>query len=170
MAPQRGVSTSGQRVTWLDTDGLAADQLSDDACPQQCPLRFKGAFCVDARFVIADVTEAKSIPQELSHIIPFMPSVPILPIVQEGHQEYAMFEHWKQFTTVLSMSTYRSADELIGNLQSLVLQPITSWENGHDRSVDLARQNEALMAEIQRLRQQITGQAAGPTTPPPGAR
>ena len=50
-----------------------------------------------AKFVIADLTEAKSIPQELSNIIPFLPSVPIQPIILASERIYSMYEHWKGF-------------------------------------------------------------------------
>ena len=50
-----------------------------------------------ARFVIADITEAKSIPQELHKIVPGLPHLPVQPILLTGNTGYAMFEDFKYY-------------------------------------------------------------------------
>ena len=64
-----------------------------------------------ARFVVADITDAKSIPQELMAIVPQFPSVPVVPIVLSSQTEYSMFEHFKRYPWVLSLRVYEETDD-----------------------------------------------------------
>ncbi len=76
-----------------------------------------------ARFVIADITEPKSIPQELSHIIPFLPSVPIVPLLQVSEHEYGMYEHFISYPWVQPIYHYRDLDELLHSIQKYIIDP-----------------------------------------------
>lgn len=76
-----------------------------------------------ARFVIADITDAKSIPQELMAIVPNLPSVPVQPLLLSSQHEYGMFEHFRRYQWVLPVAFYESQDELLQSLQSKVIEP-----------------------------------------------
>jgi hypothetical protein len=76
-----------------------------------------------ARFIIADLTEAKSIPQELQRIVPDLPTVPVQPILQASTEEYGMFEHFKRYPWVLETYRYESLEEVITALTEKVITP-----------------------------------------------
>jgi uncharacterized protein YjbI with pentapeptide repeats len=76
-----------------------------------------------ARFVIADITDAKSIPQELMAIVPNLPSVPVQPLLLASQREYGMFEHFKRYAWVLPAAVYESQDELLASLEQKVIVP-----------------------------------------------
>ena len=77
-----------------------------------------------ARFVIADITEAKSIPQELVSIVETLPSVPVKPILQHGCEPWGMYDHIKNYPWVLKLHRYRNLDDLIPSLEAKVITPV----------------------------------------------
>jgi uncharacterized protein YjbI with pentapeptide repeats len=76
-----------------------------------------------ARFIIADITDAKSIPQELQAIVPHLPSVAVQPIINAGSYEYALFEHFERYNSVLPVYQYEEQGQLIVSLSERVIKP-----------------------------------------------
>jgi Pentapeptide repeats (8 copies) len=76
-----------------------------------------------ARFVIADITDAKSIPQELTMIVPHLPSVPVKPLILNSQYEYGMFEHFTRFPWVLPVYRYKDKESLLNSLKESILDP-----------------------------------------------
>jgi uncharacterized protein YjbI with pentapeptide repeats len=76
-----------------------------------------------ARFIIADLTDAKSIPQELQAIVPNLPSVPVQPILLASDYEYGMFESIRRYPWVLEMYRYYDVDEVLTSLEAKIISP-----------------------------------------------
>ena len=76
-----------------------------------------------SRFVIADLTDAKSLPQELLAIVPNLPSVPVQPLVLKGHKPYAMFEHFRRFPWVIAPFEYLDCTHLQTAMDDSIITP-----------------------------------------------
>ena len=76
-----------------------------------------------ARFIIADITDAKSIPQELALIVPNLPSVPVQPLLLSSQQEYGMFEHFTKFPWVLPLHRYSDLASLLASFKDQIIEP-----------------------------------------------
>ncbi len=75
-----------------------------------------------ARFVIADITDAKSIPQELQAIVPTL-RVPVQPLLLSSQREYGMFGDFRGYHWVLELHHYDDAQSLLRSLPPKVIAP-----------------------------------------------
>ena len=76
-----------------------------------------------ARFVIADLSDAKSIIHELRGIIPDLPSVVVQPLILTPQEEPGMFDFIRKFPWVLEPYRYDSQVHLLANLEKSVIDP-----------------------------------------------
>ncbi len=79
-----------------------------------------------ARFILADLTDAKSVPQELHAIVPHLPSVPVQPLLEASSVEYGMFEHFLRYPWVLPICRYSSIGDLMPSLAHAILAPVVA--------------------------------------------
>jgi hypothetical protein len=76
-----------------------------------------------ARFIIADISSPRSIPQELMAIVPFLPSVPVQPLLIASQSEWGMFESLASYPWVLPIARYEGQQELLERLKEGVIDP-----------------------------------------------
>jgi hypothetical protein len=77
-----------------------------------------------ARFVIADISDAKSVLQELRAIVPECPTIPIQPIIVEGQDEPGMFDFFERYPWFLKVYRYATSVQLRTHLDKRVIGPL----------------------------------------------
>ncbi len=75
-----------------------------------------------SRFVIADLTNPISIPQELFAIVPTL-AIPVQPLVETSNQEYSMFNDLYRYHWLLPMHRYTGLSNLLDALEKQIIEP-----------------------------------------------
>jgi Pentapeptide repeats (8 copies) len=76
-----------------------------------------------ARFVIADISDAKSVLQELRAIVPELPSVPVQPVIIATQGEPGMFDFYRGYSSFLQVHRYNTPAQLLADLSDRVIGP-----------------------------------------------
>jgi uncharacterized protein YjbI with pentapeptide repeats len=76
-----------------------------------------------ARFIIADITDPRSIPQELAAVVRDLPSVPVQPLLHEDSTPWGMWDHPSRYPWVLPICRYSTVEALLPQLRELVIAP-----------------------------------------------
>jgi hypothetical protein len=80
-----------------------------DAAPQETIVTLAGL----ARFIIADITDPKSVPQELVKTVESLPSVPVQPLLHAGYEPWEMYDHVERYPWVLPLVKYENQRSLL---------------------------------------------------------
>ena len=75
-----------------------------------------------ARFIIADLTDASSIPKELEAIVPHL-AVPVQSLLQGSSRPYSMFKDYWKYEWVLPVYRYKALEPLLATLAEGVIAP-----------------------------------------------
>lgn len=75
-----------------------------------------------AHFIIADLTDPSSIPQELQAIVPDL-AIAVQPVLQTGKREHSMFVDFRKYTWVLPIHHYNDINDLLKSLDEKVIAP-----------------------------------------------
>jgi uncharacterized protein YjbI with pentapeptide repeats len=76
-----------------------------------------------ARFVIADLSDAKAVLQELRAIVPDLPSLPVQSIILATQEEPGMFDFYRNRTSFLTVHRYTDQEQLLADLGDKVIRP-----------------------------------------------
>ena len=81
-----------------------------------------------SRFVIADLTDAKSVLQELQAIVPKCPSVPVQPLMLAPRADPGMLDFFKGLDWFLKIFRYENQTALLTGLQKVIERVETKVE------------------------------------------
>ena len=74
-----------------------------------------------SRFILADITDAKCVLQELRGIVPDSPSLPVKPLILEEQEEPGMFDFFQKYEKhFLETFKYKDQNELVENLGDII--------------------------------------------------
>jgi hypothetical protein len=76
-----------------------------------------------AKFVIADISDAKAVLQELRAIVPDLPSVPVQSIILATQEEPGMFDFYRNRPSFLTVHRYADQERLLADLGDKVIRP-----------------------------------------------
>ena len=77
-----------------------------------------------ARFVIADLTDARSVLMELVAIVPALPSVAIRLLIKKSEHEYGMLDSIRSYRSVVRNTyEYEEVEEVIASIQENIIVP-----------------------------------------------
>ncbi|MCA9905031.1 MAG: pentapeptide repeat-containing protein [Anaerolineae bacterium] len=75
-----------------------------------------------SRFVVADITDPASVPQELRAICEQLHSVPIQPIISSEKEPYALFESIATASTMMPLFRYRNLEEIVDGFREKLIK------------------------------------------------
>jgi CHAT domain len=81
------------------------------------------SYALMSRFVVADISAPRCVPHELMAIVPHSPSIPVVPIIREGEEPYAMFRDLLAYPWVLPPMKYRDDGDLLARLDAAIVGP-----------------------------------------------
>jgi uncharacterized protein YjbI with pentapeptide repeats len=112
-----------------------------------------------SRFIIADVTIATMVREELRSVVEKYPSKPIQPIILNTEEEYVTLpEMMKGFKSILKAYRYNDVNQLIQELKMKIIDPSEAWIKDGDkniREIQLERENEESRKRIEMLEKKL---------------
>lgn len=96
--------------------------LFDFTKPAQTTIETVTLLARMARLVIADLSDAKSVLQELQAIVPTSPAIVVQPIIAQGQREPPMIDFFKPFPWFRPTIKYRSMPELKRRLAAVLTE------------------------------------------------